>query len=258
MKRIVFILFLTLFISSCFRVPITNRKQFNLLNEKDLINMSEVQYAAMMDSLDVLPDTDPRAKRVLQVGENIQDAVEKFMQDNGLEKRIEGFAWEYKTAESDMLNAWCMPGGKVCFYTGILELTDSDDEIAVIMGHEIAHAIARHGNERMSQQLALAGIAGLTNSSDSTQTQSIYQRVFMGSATLGMLKFSRMHESESDKLGLVFMKMAGYDPTKAIDFWEKMAAQSGFVPEILSTHPSDEKRIEDITAFLEEIDNFID
>ena len=258
MRRILIVIVLSIVFVSCFRVPITNRKQVNLLNEQDLIAMSELQYATVMDSVEVLPSSDPRAIRVKQIGEKIQAAVEKFMKDNGLEKRIEGFSWEYKTVESEMLNAWCMPGGKVCFYTGILELADSDDEIAVIMGHEIAHAIARHGNERMSQQLALAGIVGLTSPSDSTQTQSIYQKVFMGSATLGILKFSRMHESESDKLGLVFMKMAGYNPEKAIDFWEKMASQGGFVPEILSTHPSDEKRIEDIKEFLKEIDNYID
>ena len=258
MRRILIVIVLSIVIVSCFRVPITNRKQVNLLNEQDLIAMSELQYGNVMDSVEVLPGSDPRAIRVKQIGEKIQAAVEKFMKDNGFEKRIEGFGWEYKTVESEMLNAWCMPGGKVCFYTGILELADSDDEIAVIMGHEIAHAIARHGNERMSQQLALAGIVGLTSSSDSTQTQSIYQKVFMGSATLGILKFSRMHESESDKLGLVFMKMAGYDPSKAIVFWEKMSAQGGFVPEILSTHPSDEKRIQDIKEFLETIDDYID
>lgn len=258
MRGIISFLVLSLLFVACFRVPITDRKQVNLLNEQNLISMSEEQYAAVMDTVEVLPDSDVRAKKVKEIGENIQNAVEKFMKDNGHEKRIKGFSWEYKTVESEMLNAWCMPGGKVCFYTGILELTDSDDEIAVIMGHEIAHAIARHGNERMSQQLALAGIVSLASSSDSTETLNIYQKVFMGSATLGILKFSRLHESESDKLGLVFMKMAGYDPEKAIGFWEKMAAQGGFVPEIISTHPSDKRRIEDIKEFLKVIDEYID
>ncbi len=258
MRTIFFIVALSFLFVACFKVPITNRKQVNLMNEQSLISMAEQQYAAVMDTVQVLPDSDPRAKKVNEVGQKIQHAVEKFMQDNGHEKRIRGFNWEYKTVESEMLNAWCMPGGKVCFYTGILELTDSDDEIAVIMGHEIAHAIARHGNERMSQQLALAGIVGLTSSQDSTETTNIYQKVFMGSATLGILKFSRMHESESDKLGLVFMKMAGYNPEKAITFWEKMASQGGFMPEILSTHPSDERRIKDIKEFLKEIDEYID
>jgi predicted Zn-dependent protease len=127
------------------------------------------------------------------------------------------------------------------------------------MGHEIAHAIARHGNERMSQQMTLAGLVNLSGSgdSDSTETINIYQRVFMGSATLGMLKFSRMHESESDKLGLVFMKLAGYNPEKAIGFWEKMASNGGFVPEIISTHPSDQRRINDIKEFLKDIDSYM-
>ncbi len=258
MRGIISVIVLSLLLVACFKVPITNRKQINLMSEQNLISMSEKQYAAVMDTVEILPASDPRAKKVKEIGKNIQKAVEKFMKDNGYEKRIRGFSWEYKTVESEMLNAWCMPGGKVCFYTGILDLTDSDDEIAVIMGHEIAHAIARHGNERMSQQMALAGIVSLTSSSDSTETSNIYNKVFMGSATLGILKFSRMHESESDKLGLVFMKMAGYNPEKAIGFWEKMSAQGGFVPQIISTHPSDERRIEDIKEFLKIIDEYID
>ena len=242
---------------SCIRVPITDRKQVNLMNEQSLIAMAEVQYSAFKDSVDVLPFSNPKAKRVKQIGEKIQQSVEEFLTKKGYAKRLEGFKWEFITVENEQLNAWCMPGGKVCFYTGILDIMDSDDELAVVMGHEIAHAIARHGNERMSQQLTLSGIVGLANSIDSTETVNIYQRVFMGSATLGILKFSRMHETESDKLGLVFMKLAGYDPNKAIDFWEKMATEGGFVPEIISTHPSDQRRINDLKEFLKVIDEYI-
>ena len=151
-----------------------------------------------------------------------------------------------------------MPGGKVCVYTGLLGLVGSDDELAVVMGHEIAHAIARHGNERMSQQMVLSGIGSVLTPADTTQV-SIYQQVFMGVGTLGMLKYGRGHESESDKLGLVFMKLAGYNPESAITFWEKMAASGGEKPPaIFSTHPSDEKRIADIKEFLQIIEEFTD
>ena len=260
MKHLLPLLLAIVILTSCIRVPISNRRQMNLMSEQQLIEMAELQYSAFKDSVTVLPFSNPKAKRVKDIGEKIQFAVEKFLSAKGYEKRIQGFNWEFITVENEQLNAWCMPGGKVCFYTGILDIMDSDDEIAVVMGHEIAHAIARHGNERMSQQMTLAGLVSLSGagSSDSTQTVNIYHRVFMGSATLGILKFSRMHESESDKLGLVFMKLAGYNPEKAVGFWEKMAAQGGFVPEILSTHPSDQRRINDIKEFLKEIDNYLE
>ena len=260
MKSYIPLLLVLLLLVSCVRVPITNRRQVNLIGEQQLIEMAELQYAAFKDSVIVLPLSNTQAKRVKRIGDRIKKSVVDFLTEKGHENRVEGFKWEFITVENEQLNAWCMPGGKVCFYTGILDIMDSDDEIAVVMGHEIAHAIARHGNERMSQQLTLAGLSGLASSgaADSTQSVSIYRSVFMGSATLGMLKFSRIHESESDKLGLVFMKLAGYDPRKAIGFWEKMAAQGGSVPEILSTHPSDERRINDIKAFLNQIDNYLD
>ena len=259
MKSYIPLLLVLLLLVSCVRVPITNRRQVNLIGEQQLIEMAELQYAAFKDSVIVLPLSNTQAKRVKRIGDRIKKSVVDFLTIKGHENRVEGFKWEFITVENEQLNAWCMPGGKVCFYTGILDIMDSDDEIAVVMGHEIAHAIARHGNERMSQQLTLAGLSGLASSgtADSTQSVSIFHSVFMGSATLGMLKFSRIHESESDKLGLVFMKLAGYDPQKAIGFWEKMAAQGGSVPEILSTHPSDERRINDIKAFLNQIDNYL-
>lgn len=260
MKYLLPILLAFIILVSCIRVPISNRRQMNLLSEQQLIEMAELQYSTFKDSVNVLPYSNSKAKRVKEIGEKIQFSVEKFLIAKGHEKRIQGFDWEFITVENEQLNAWCMPGGKVCFYTGILDIMDSDDEIAVVMGHEIAHAIARHGNERMSQQMTLAGLVNLSGagSSDSSQTVNIYHRVFMGSASLGILKFSRMHESESDKLGLVFMKLAGYNPEKAIGFWEKMASQGGFIPEIISTHPSDQRRINDIKEFLKEIDSYID
>lgn len=261
MNNLKTLLLLILIISSCAKVPISGRKQLHLVNEQNLIEMSKAQYSEFLSQANVLPETDSRAQRVVRVGNKIKTAVETFMKNKGLENRIKGFSWEFKTVEEETINAWCMPGGKVCVYTGILGLTSTDDELAVVMGHEIAHAIARHGNERMSEQLAVSGIGSLTGLTpqDSTESVNIYQRVYMGSATLGMLKFSRTHESEADKLGLVFMKIAGYDPEQAITFWKKMAASGGAnIPEILSTHPSDETRIHDLEEFLTVIDQYID
>lgn len=256
MKKILFLVAFTSLLAACSKVPITNRRQTNLVSESTLIEMSKQQYAAFLAEATVLPASDPRAQRVQRVGEKIKNATEKFLTEKGYAKRIEGFEWEFKTVEEDVVNAWCMPGGKVCVYTGILPLFATDDEMAVVMGHEIAHAIARHGNERMSQQMVINGVGSVLSPSDTTQV-SIFQQVFIGSATLGMLKYSRNHETESDKLGLVLAKLAGYDPSAAITFWEKMAASGGQKPpEIFSTHPSDERRIADLKEFLKEIDQY--
>ncbi|MDG2343506.1 MAG: M48 family metallopeptidase [Flavobacteriales bacterium] len=260
--RSIFLPLLTLILfSSCSKVPISNRKQMHLLNEHDLIQMANLQYEEFMTNAEVLPSNHVQSKKIQKIGEKVQHAAESFLKKNGHSHRVDGFAWEFKTVESEVLNAWCMPGGKVCFYTGLIELADNDDQIAAVMGHEIAHAIAKHGNERMSQQLALTGIMKLSGvgQKDSTETKTAFDYVFSGSASLGMLKFSRVHETESDKLGLVFMKLAGYNPNESISFWNKMAEQGGFVPQILSTHPSDETRINDLQEFIDtELDNYVD
>lgn len=256
MKRLITFIILGAGILSCSKVPITNRKQTHLMKETNLIEMSKQQYSDFLASANVLPASDPRAQRVARVGEKVKNATEAFLIKKGHSKRLEGFAWEFKTVEDSIVNAWCMPGGKVCFYTAILDLCQTDDELAVVMGHEVAHAIARHGNERMSNQMVINGVGSVLAPQDTTQV-SIFQQVFMGSASLGMLKYGRNHESESDKLGLVFMYLAGYNPEAAIGFWEKMAATGGQKPpEIFSTHPSDERRIADIKEFLTEIETY--
>ena len=158
--------------------------------------------------------------------------------------------------EENTVNAWCMPGGKVVVYTGILPVTQDEASLAVVMGHEIAHAIARHGNERMSQAIAVQG-AGMTLEALTAQNPGLTRDIFLQSygvgSQLGMLAYSRKHESEADKMGLVFMAMAGYDPRVAPTFWQRMSAQGGPAPpELLSTHPSDETRIHDLEAFMPE------
>lgn len=257
MKKALLYLLLGVGILSCSKVPITGRRQNNLMKETNLIEMSKKQYTEFLSTAKVLPDNDSRAQRVARVGNKIKVATETFLNSKGYAKRLEGFAWEFKTVEEDVVNAWCMPGGKVCVYTAILDLCKTDDELAVVMGHEIAHAIARHGNERMSNQMLVGGVGKVLSPQDPSQV-SIYQQVFMGTAKLGMLKYGRNHESEADKLGLVFMKIAGYDPSAGITFWGKMASSGGQKPpEIFSTHPSDERRIKDIKEFLTEIDTYI-
>ncbi|MBI4931203.1 MAG: M48 family metallopeptidase [Bacteroidetes bacterium] len=248
-------LFLFVFILSCTKVPITGRRQMNLLAEGDLMKMSLTEYNKFLGTHPPTPETDANAQLVKKVGKNIQAAVEKFMNANKkYKKRIAGYNWQFNLVEEKTVNAWCMPGGKVVVYSGLLPVTQNETALAVVMGHEIAHAIARHGNERMSQQLALqvgAAAVSVAVSSQSAASQDIFNKSYGVASGLGALAYSRKHESEADKLGLVFMAMAGYDPHEAVAFWERMAkASKGGSMAILSTHPSDEKRIEDIKKFL--------
>jgi predicted Zn-dependent protease len=238
------------------KVPITGRKQVSLVNESELVSMSLTEYQKFLSQNKPLPITDPRAQMVKRVGARIQSAVIQFMAEKGLSKRIEGYAWEFNTIDDPAVNAWCMPGGKVVVYTGLLPVTQDEAGLAVVMGHEIAHAIARHGNERMSQGMLvqLGGIAlAVAVSQKPEATQDIFLQSYGITSTLGVLKYSRTHESEADKMGLVFSAIAGYDPNVAVSFWERMAAAGSQQPiELLSTHPSDETRIADIKEFLPE------
>jgi predicted Zn-dependent protease len=261
MRAIFLFLLGSFLISSCTRVPITNRRQLNLLPESELIQMAKTNYAEFLASAHVLPYSDPRAARVKEVGEKIAEAVNAFLKKNGQEKRIKGFEWEFRTVLDPTVNAWCMPGGKICFYTGILELATDDDLLAVVMGHELAHAVARHGNERMSQQLSVQGVGSLAglNKENPDRANNLFKQSYGIASTLGVLRFSRRHETEADKMGLVFMTKAGYKPEKAIEFWVKMSQLSGGgAPlEILSTHPSDQRRIEDIEDFIPQIPRYL-
>jgi predicted Zn-dependent protease len=218
--------------------------------------MGQENYSAFLkDNPPVNPPTRSSAE-VTAVGIRISKAVEKYMNDNGLSKKIAGYKWEFNVVDSKDVNAWCMPGGKVVVYTGILPLTKDDAGLAVVMGHEIAHAIADHGNERMSQELAVqaAGIGlDIYMQQKPQQTQAIFMSAFGVGSQLGLLGYSRQHELEADKLGLVFMAMAGYNPERALSFWQEMAKVGGAKPpEFMSTHPSDEHRIAQIQAFLPE------
>lgn len=243
-------------IVSCATVPITGRKQLKLLPDSMIAEMGQTNYTTFLKENPAVSPPTRQSAEVTAVGIRISQAVEKYMKDNGLSKKIEGYKWEFNVVDSKEVNAWCMPGGKVVVYTGILPLTKDDAGLAVVMGHEIAHAIADHGNERMSQELAVqaAGIGlQVFMQQKPQQTQQIFMSAFGVGSQLGILGYSRQHELEADKLGLVFMAMAGYDPERAITFWQEMAKQGGTKPpEFMSTHPSDEHRIAQIQAFLPE------
>lgn len=257
MRRLLSVVFLVVFFSCVERVPITNRKQVSLVNETELISMSVTEYNKFLKEHKVLPESDPRDQIVKRVGDKIRDAIVKYMNDNKLGKRIEGYVWEFHAVDDNTVNAWCMPGGKVVVYTGLLPVTRDEPSLAIVMGHEIGHAIARHGNERMSQQMIAQGLGtglAIATSTKPAATQDIFNKAFGLGANLGLLTYSRHQETEADKLGLVFAAIAGYDPRVAIDFWQRMASESNGQkpPEILSTHPSDETRISDIRGFMAE------
>ncbi len=245
-----------LFAIACATVPITGRRQMNLFPETEMIATSLTQYDTFLKE-SKLSDNKEQTAMVKSCGARISAAVEKFMNDNGMSDRIANFVWEFNLVDDETPNAWCMPGGKVVFYTGILPYTQTETGVAVVMGHEIAHAIARHGNERMSQQKGIQALGtGLSMALNEkpAETQQIWMTAFGVGANVGvMLPFSRSHESEADKMGLIFMAMAGYNPAEAIDFWKRMGESGGQKPpEFLSTHPADETRVKDLQAYLPE------
>jgi len=253
LKGTVLILYMGM-VWQCSTVPITGRKQVNLLPESEMVSMGISSYQAFLDTTPAVTRGTEQAL-VKKVGRKIAAAVENFLRENKLNDRLRYFDWEFHLVDNEVPNAWCMPGGKVVFYTGILPYCRDEKGIAVVMGHEIAHAVARHGNERMSQAL-LVQTGGVVLSVAIDQKPEETRQWFMAAygitSSLGViLPYSRVHETEADRLGMIFMAMAGYNPESAIDFWERMAAAgSQKLPEFLSTHPSDEKRIRDMKAFL--------
>lgn len=241
---------------SCSEVPITDRDQLNIVPSSQLLEMSNSQYQSFMQEHQVSSNRQWLAT-VEEVGANIRRAVEDYMREQGNMERVEGYEWEFNLVESDELNAFAMPGGKVVIYEGIMQMINGDAaELATVMSHEIAHVIAEHGGERMSQQL-LTQLGGAAVSTATSGQSALTQEIFMTAYGVGtqvgvLLPYSRTQESEADELGVIFMAKAGYDPKKAIDFWNKMSAQSGggSPPEFLSTHPGHQTRIEKIEKLM--------
>ena len=253
-KKISLLTLVALLAVACTSVPVTGRKQLLLVSGSEMQAMSYSQYDKVLNESKVITGT-ADAKMIKRVGANIQKAVEEYMADKGLSDRLSGFAWDFNLIDEDVVNAWCMPGGKVAFYTGILPVCEGEKGVAIVMGHEIAHAIAEHGAERMSQGLIAQGIltgVSVATMNESPAMQQVYQTAVGFGANVGILKFSRQHESEADEMGLIFAAMAGYDPSEAPKFWERMKALSsgGAPPEFLSTHPSHDRRISDLNAQL--------
>jgi predicted Zn-dependent protease len=251
MKKISFLLIFALFCFDCATVPVTGRRQLSLVSNSEILPMSFDSYKSVLDS-SKLSTNKQQVDMVKRVGANIQKAVEEYMAQNNWSGHLQGYDWDFNLIEADVVNAWCMPGGKVAFYTGIMPVCQDEAGVAVVMGHEVAHAIANHGAERMSQGLVqqMGGVAlDVALSSKPGETREMFGMAYGLASNFGaMLPFSRLHESEADKMGLIFMAMAGYDPSEAPKFWERMAAASGggAPPEFMSTHPSHETRIKDL------------
>ena len=253
------ILFLTavsvLILGSCATNPVTGKKTLALVPNSEIFASSFNQYGEFLKTNKVIAGT-ADAKRVETVGMKIKAAAEKLLKSRGTDGQLQGYAWEYKLVDSKEVNAWCMPGGKIVVYSGILPITQDEAGLATVMGHEVAHALANHGQQRMSaglaQQLGAAGVAAATGNK-SAETQALVMQAYgVGTTVGGMLPFSRSHESEADEIGLTLMAIAGYDPEKAVAFWERMSSKSGgsAPAEILSTHPSDATRIANIKKLI--------
>ena len=258
MKRLVIGAFaLAVALIACQKNAITGRRSLNLLPESEMIGMSLTEYDKFLTEHKPLPANDNRVVMVKTIGARIQQSVEKYYAEKGLSSQLEGFKWEFNVVDENVVNAWCMPGGKVVVYTGLLPVTQDENSLAVVMGHEIAHAVAKHGTERMSQGMVVelgGAVLATAIQTKPALTQALFMQSYGVTSQLGMLKYSRTHESEADKMGLIFAAMGGYNPEAAVTFWERMAAASnGQKPmELLSTHPSDERRIADLKAFMPE------
>lgn len=261
MKKVITLFFATLLLlSSCSSVPLTGRKQVLLVSDSEVLSSSLTQYDSYIKSA-TKSTNQAETAMVVRVGKRIAAATEAYLKQNGLESEIQNFSWEFNLVKDSQVNAFCMPGGKIVVYEGLLPYVSSDDELAVVIGHEVAHAVAKHSNERMSQQLLAqygAAIVGQALSTKSAAIQQLGNTVYGLGAQYGVtLPFSRKHESEADYMGLVFMAMAGYNPDVALNFWQKMSSgNSTTVPEFMSTHPSDATRIADIRKHLSEVERY--
>ncbi len=244
-------------LTGCANVPITGRNRTVIMNESQLASLSAAQYTSLVASAN--RSTSATANAMLdRVAKRLVSATAVVAKQYGFEQDLTLYQWEFTLIDDPKtVNAFCMPGGKVVVYTGILPIAKDDAGLAVILGHEIAHALAKHGNERMSQQ-ALVNMGGSildqTLEKSPEETRQLFGVVYGVGTTLGvLLPYSRLHESEADKIGLILLKQAGYDPVAAIGFWERMASQSNGKnpPEFLSTHPSDQTRINDIKKIIQ-------
>lgn len=244
--------------SACTKNAVTGRSQLHLLNEGQLQQMALQEYQTFLSQNKVVSNASSKdAEMVKRVGTRIANAITNYYNSQGKGDVLNGYNWEFNLVDDKQVNAWCMPGGKVVVYTGLLPVTQNEAALAVVMGHEITHAVAQHGNERMSQTLLAQGIglAGNVLTSNNPQVNNIFNNTYGVGTQVGvLLPNSRKQELEADHYGLIFAALSGYNPQEAIPFWERMAqAGSGDKPpEFLSTHPSDETRIQRLKEFMPE------
>ncbi|TDQ25740.1 M48 family metallopeptidase [Tenacibaculum caenipelagi] len=255
MKKIIALACVAVFLVQCSTVPITGRKRLNFVSDAEILPASFAQYQGFLKENKVSTDV-AKTNQIRRVGKNISSAVDRFMRANGMKAEADSYRWEFNLIEDKTVNAWCLPGGKVVFYTGILPICANEDGIAAVMGHEVAHAFAKHGQERMSTgQLQQLGGVALALGTQNSENAKIWNMAYgLGTQVGVMLPFSRQHETEADKLGLVFMIMAGYRGEEAAEVWVRMSQRSGggAPPEFMSTHPSNETRIQTLKAYLPE------
>jgi predicted Zn-dependent protease len=255
MKKSIIVSAVAILVLSCATNPFTGKSTMALVPDSEIFPSAFQQYGQFLAENKVISGTKD-AQRVENVGTKIKVAAERWLTANGKPTYLANYKWEYKLVESKEINAWCMPGGKIVVYTGILPIMKDDAGMAAVMGHEVAHALANHGQQRMSagmlQQLGGVGVAVATGNKSPETQQMIMQAYGVGSEVGGMLPFSRSHESEADMIGLTLMAIAGYNPDNAVAIWERMSAQAGgnAPAEIMSTHPSNETRIANLKALL--------
>ena len=257
MKKIALIVLASAVFASCVTNAITGRSQLTLVSDAELQTMSLTQYKQFLSTNKVVAAGNGDAEMVKRVGNRVAAAVKKYYADKGLPNALDGYQWEFNLVDSKEVNAWCMPGGKVVVYTGLLPITLNETALAIVLGHEITHAVVGHGKERMSQEMVAQGLGALGSAALGTDTKSvnIFNQVYGVSAEYGaLLPNSRKQELEADHFGLIFAAAAGYDPQKAVDFWTRMANLGGGQkpPVFLSDHPSDEQRIQKIKEMMPE------
>jgi predicted Zn-dependent protease len=255
-------LLLSLFFLACKTNSITGRSQLDLVSESEVQAMALTQYKEFLAKNPVVPTTNANQEMVRRVGGRIASAINKYYTEHGAGDELKGYTWEFNLVESKEVNAWCMPGGKVVVYTGLLPITQNETALAIVLGHEITHAVAGHGRERMSQAMLAQGIqvAGNVALGSNPKTVNIFNQVYGPAAEIGvLLPYSRKQESEADHYGLIFAAMAGYNPQEAIAFWTRMAAMGGAKPPVLlSDHPADQQRIEDLKKDMPEAMKYYD
>ena len=241
--------------ASCFKNPVTGRSSVNLVDESTMRSTANQQYASFLATNPPVNGTRD-AEMVQRVGNKMAAAVQQYLSSINQSSLVSGYQWQFNLVNNNEANAWCMPGGKVAVYTGIMPLAQNEAGLATVMGHEIAHAVARHASERASDQIAAqySGevLSAIFGSNPGTAAQIFNTAVGVGAQGL-LLKFSRNQESEADHMGVIFMALAGYNPNEAINFWTRMSSQGGSKPpEILSTHPSDQTRMNDLRKWIPE------